>query len=283
MSEVAADRPNAAMAEYWNAAGGATWVAMQALLDRQIAPLSAATVEALAPAEGEHILDIGCGCGATSLELAWRVDPEGTVTGIDISAPMLEVARQRAKAAGYEQVRFIEADAQVYPFEPARFDGAFSRFGVMFFDDPPTAFANIRGGMKPGGRLAFVCWRAMAENPWMTVPLQAGLKHLPAPAPLDPAAPGPFAFAEAARVRDVLGRAGFSDIRVGPHDEPIGADTLEDAITTAVRVGPLGLLMRENPDKQAVVMQALTEALSPYAGEAGVRLPSATWIVQARA
>jgi SAM-dependent methyltransferase len=280
MSEV---RPNAAMAEYWNAAGGATWVDMQALLDRQLAPLSAATVEALAPAEGEHILDIGCGCGATSLEIAWRVDPEGTVTGLDISAPMLEVARRRAKDAGYEQVRFIDADAQTYAFTPAKFDAAFSRFGVMFFDDPPAAFANIRGGMRKGGRLAFICWRAMAENPWMTVPLQAGLRHLPAPTPLDPAAPGPFAFADPDRVRDILGRAGFSDIRIDVHDEAIGAANLEDAITAAVRVGPLGLLMRENPDKQAVVMQALTEALSPYVGDAGVRLPSATWIVQARA
>src|SRR5258706_10555380 len=119
--------PNAAQAEYWNTAGGATWVAMQTLLDRQLAPLSQAVIDALGPAEGEHILDIGCGCGASSLELAWRVDPEGTITGVDVSGPMLDVARKRAKEAGYEQVRFVHADAQTHAFQLGRFDAAVSR------------------------------------------------------------------------------------------------------------------------------------------------------------
>jgi ubiquinone/menaquinone biosynthesis C-methylase UbiE len=275
--------PNAAQAEYWNTAGGATWVAMQALLDRQMAPLSRAAIDALAPGEGERILDIGCGCGGTTLELASRVGPQGAVTGVDVSAPMLEVARRRADETGAGQVRFIEADAQVHVFARGGFDAAFSRFGVMFFDDPPAAFANVRRALKPGGRLVFLCWRAMAMNPWMTVPLQAALKYLPVPAPADPLAPGPFAFADGERVRGILAAAGFSDIRLEPHDERIGAASLADAVTTATRVGPLGLLLRENPDRHEIVTAALGEAMAPYATDAGVLLPSATWIVRALA
>src|SRR5438477_10869711 len=167
MSETAA---NAGQRAYWNEQAGPTWVALQDQLDAQIAPLSQATVAALAPREGEHLLDIGCGCGASTLELAWQVDPEGTVLGVDISAPMLEVARKRAHDAGYEQVRLLEADAQTQAFEPGAFHAAFSRFGVMFFEDPTAAFMNIRRAVKRGGRLAFLCWRAMALNPIMTLP-----------------------------------------------------------------------------------------------------------------
>ena len=170
--------PNAQQATYWNEGAGPTWVELQAPLDRQLAPLGQAAMAALAPKPGERILDIGCGAGNTTLELARAVAPDGRVTGADISHTLLEVARRRgADMAG---VRFVEADVQVHSFEPGGFDAVFSRFGVMFFSDPTAAFVNIRRALKPGGRLAFVCWRTPAENPIMSLPMAAsrqGARH----------------------------------------------------------------------------------------------------------
>ncbi|HEX7758135.1 MAG TPA: methyltransferase domain-containing protein [Caulobacteraceae bacterium] len=275
---------NADQTAYWNEAAGPTWAAMQDIMDWQLAPLSHATIEALGPREGDHLLDIGCGCGASSLELAWAVDPEGSVLGVDISRPMLDVARQRADKAGYAQVRFALGDAQTYAFEAGAFDGVFSRFGVMFFEDPVAAFANIRGALRPGGRMAFVCWRAMADNPLMTLPMQAAAKHFAPPSgpPPDPYAPGPFAFADGERLRRILAEAGFIDIALRPHDEMIGARTLDDAMETALRVGPLGRMLGVFPDKREAASVSVREALAPLATPDGVLLPSATWIVTAR-
>jgi len=274
---------NTDQAAYWNADAGTTWSQLQDILDFQLAPLSRAALAALAPAEGEHILDIGCGCGATSLDLAWAIDPEGSVLGVDISEPMLAVARQRADQAGYKQVRFALGDAQVFPFEAGAFDAVFSRFGVMFFEDPTAAFANIRRALKPGGRLAFVCWRAPTENPVMMLPMQAAARHFEAPpAPVDPLAPGPFAFADGERLRGIMRAAGFTDVTLTPHDEAIGAPTLEDSLKLSLRVGPLGRMLVANPDKAEAALASVREALAPYVKADGVLLPSATWIVTAR-
>ena len=220
---------NAAQIEYWNAGAGETWAAMQRVLDDELGPLGEAGIALLAPKAGERVIDIGCGCGATSLDLAQAVGPGGAVLGVDISAPMLTVARTRAADAGLPQAKFIEGDAQVHGFDAGAFDSVFSRFGVMFFADPPAAFANIRRALKPGGRLTFVCWRAVMENPWMTLPAMAALQHLP---PLteavDADGPGPFAFADPAKVRGILAAAGFADIDLKPHDQAIGARNMED-------------------------------------------------------
>ena len=270
---------NAAQVAYWNDAAGQTWAEMQEALDRQLAPLGRAAMAALAPKRGERLLDVGCGAGQTTLELAAAVAPGGEVVGLDISRPLLEVARARPPAAG---VSFLEGDAQTHPFEPASFDGAFSRFGVMFFADPPAAFANIRGALKPGGRLAFVCWRPLAENPIMTAPMAAAAQHLPPPAPpADPHAPGPFAFADPERVRGILAAAGFESVTIAPHDEAIGGGDLGTAVGLSLRIGPLGMMLRENPDKRDAVVAAVRETLTAYDGPEGVKLPSATWIVSA--
>ncbi|HWA62483.1 MAG TPA: methyltransferase domain-containing protein, partial [Caulobacteraceae bacterium] len=196
--------PNAGQAAYWNTLAGATWVAMQDKLDRQIAGVGAATIAVLDPRPGEKILDVGCGCGASSLELARAVGATGEVLGLDISAPMLEVARRRAAEAGLAQARFQVGDAQVWPFEPGTYDALFSRFGVMFFADPTAAFSNLRRALKPDGRMTFLCWRTVADNPIMTVPGAAAAKLFPAEPPAsppDPNAPGPFAFADGERLR----------------------------------------------------------------------------------
>ncbi len=274
------EAPNAQQATYWNEAAGPTWASLQAPLDRQLAPLGRAAMAALLPRPGERILDIGCGAGQTSLDLARAVAPGGEVMGADISGTLLAVARDRA--AELDGVRFVEADAQTHPFETGRFDAVFSRFGVMFFADPAAAFANIQRAVKPGGRLAFVCWRRPDENPIMTLPMAAAAPFLPPPAPPEPGAPGPFAFADPDRIRAVLGAGGFADITVTPHDEKVGAGDLDTVLAMTLKVGPLGAMLRDHPDKRDTVIAAVRTALAPHEGPDGVKLDSATWIVTAR-
>jgi SAM-dependent methyltransferase len=276
MTEPAANTDQIA---YWNDAAGQTWAELQDLLDVQTEPLGRAVIAALAPRPGEFVLDVGCGCGQTSLTLAERVRPDGGVVGVDISQPMLAVARERAKAA--PQVSFVEADAQTFAFEPGAFDAIHSRFGVMFFEDPAAAFANLRAALKPGGRLGFVCWRPIAENPIMSLPMAAAARHVPAPPPPEPGAPGPFAFADPERVRAILSGAGFTDIAIAPQDLPAGGNSVEDALRLSLRVGPLGRQLREHPEGREGAVAAIRAALSEHQIDGRVFLPSATWIVTA--
>jgi len=273
--------PNAAQSEYWNAAAGETWAKLQELLDRQIEPLGLAAIDVLQPGEGEHIIDIGCGCGQSSLALAACVAPTGSVLGIDLSKPMLEVARHRPRPAANLRVDFRQLDAQTGDIGRGIFDAAFSRFGVMFFSDPVAAFRNIRASLKRGGRLVFVCWRPLAENPWMLAPLQAALPFIPPVAPPDPTAPGPFAFADAGRVRSILSDAGFALVTTEPFDARIGGGDLEQSLKLALRLGPLGAALREHPELSRKVASAVRAVLSKYLTPGGVLMPSAVWIVRA--
>lgn len=257
------------------------WAEVQAPLELQLAPLGRHALEALAPRPGENVLDIGCGGGETALDLARAVAPDGTVVGIDLSAPVLALAQRAAK--GCERVRFVQADAQVFPFEPASFDAAFSRFGVMFFANPTAAFINIRRGLRPNGRIAFVCWRALEENPLDLVPLRAASAHLPPQAAQDPAAPGSFAFANPDRVRGILERAGFEAIGITAHDDQVGSGDLDTMLAVCSRVGALGKILRENPDLRAMTLPAVRSVLAAHDGPDGIRLSAATWIVTARA
>jgi SAM-dependent methyltransferase len=281
MSQILEPSSNAAQIEYWNAIAGETWAKFQELLDRQIEPLGLAAIDVLAPAEGEHIIDIGCGCGQSSLALAARVAPTGSVVGVDLSKPMLEVARRRPRPAPSLRVDFRQLDAQTGNIGRSVFDAAFSRFGVMFFSDPVTAFANIRASLKPGSRLAFVCWRSLGENPWMQAPLQAALPLIPPVAPPDPTAPGPFAFADANRVRSILASAGFVSVTIKPFDTRIGVGGVEQSLQLALKVGPLGAALREQPELSGKVAGAVKDALSKYLTPDGVLMPGAVWIVLA--
>jgi len=257
------------------------WAEVRDLLELQLAPLGRHALAALAPRPGESVLDIGCGGGETALDLARLVAPDGTVVGIDLSAAVLTFAQRAAK--GCERVRFIQADAQVFSFEPASFDAAFSRFGVMFFVDPAAAFINIRRSLRPNGRLAFVCWRALEENALDNLPLKAASGHLPPQPALDPDAPGPFAFANPDRMRSTLERAGFGEIDITPHDEPVGSGDLDAMLAVVSRVGALGKILRENPELRAVTLPVVRSALAAHDGPDGVKLNAATWVVTARA
>jgi SAM-dependent methyltransferase len=256
------------------------WAEVREPLERQLAPLGRRAVTALAPRPGERILDIGCGGGETAVELARAVAPDGTVLGIDVSAAVLGFARHAADRCA--RVRFITADAQVYPFEPGSFDAAFSRFGVMFFADPTAAFINIRRGLKPNGRLAFVCWRALEENQLDSLPLSAATPYLPPQPDHHPDAPGPFAFADSNRVRGVLATAGFADIEINAHDEQVGSGNLDTMLAVCTRVGALGKILRENPEWRGATVAAVRSALAAHDGPDGVTLRAATWIVTAR-
>ena len=278
-----AENGNADQIAYWNADAGEVWAALQQHLDAQLEPHGLKTIEALAPRAGERIIDVGCGAGQTSLALAQAIGSKGTIIGCDISRPLLDLARRRAADAGVANVSFIEADVQTHVFAPATFDAVFSRFGVMFFAEPPLALANIRSGLVPGGRLAFVCWRAPAENMFMTLPYEATRAHLPPAPEVAPAAPGPFAFADPDRVRHILTTAGFRDIELVPFDERIGGGNLEQTLAVSLEVGLLGRALREHPEKRELVVDHVREALRSHVDVDGVvRLGSASWIVTAR-
>ena len=273
---------NAAQIEAWNTTVGRTWVEFQDHLDRQVQPLGLAAMRALAPSAGEHLLDIGCGCGQSTVQLAERVGKDGAVMGVDVSLPMLEVARRRPAPVGAARVVFHHCDAQVDALGTMQFDGAFSRFGVMFFAEPVLAFKNITHALKPGGRLAFVCWRPLQENPWLRVPLEAARPYLPASAAADPDAPGPFAFADAARVRSLLVSAGFSAVTAEPLDMLLGGADLEATLTLNLRMGPLGAALRESPEVLPLVVGPVREALRHHLTDQGVRIGGAWWVMTAR-
>ena len=272
---------------YWNEQAGAKWVEMQERIDAQIEPLGLAAMERLAPAAGERILDVGCGCGSTTLALAERVGPRGRVTGVDISRPMLARARERATARGVGTVDFVEADASSHAFGPASVDAVFSRFGVMFFADPPAAFANLRRAVRPSGRLAFVCWQSLMANEWVRVAIEAAAPLVPLPAPPAPGTPGPFQLADGDWVRTILDRAGWRDVVVEPYETRLGVggtDDLDESVDFLLRIGPLARVLGEIPDRpdlRDAVADALRDRLAAAHGPEGVQLGAAAWIVTA--
>ena len=276
---------NTTQIEFWNGETGRNWVTQDALMEAMLQPLGESVMDTLAPQPGEHVLDIGCGCGHTSLSLAGRVGAEGSVTGIDISAPMLAVASHFA--AERNSIQFIEADAQTHAFAPERYDMVFSRFGVMFFEDPVTAFANIRSALRASGRLAFCCWQPRAVNPFMTVPAMAALELLPAPPEMPPRTPGPFAFEEADYVTAVLIKAGFESVAVMPLQQPLTFGrglSLTNIVERLVQIGPIAQMVRDAPeDLQQPVRDKVADAVKPfYSEDTGMTLDGQFWQVTAR-
>lgn len=275
---------NAEQIAEWNGAMGQRWAESQRETDAVVAAFGQAALQRAAAQPGERVIDIGCGCGDTAVELARRVGTGGRVLGVDVSRPMLEVARARAAAAGLRQLDFAEADASVAAL-PAGNDLLYSRFGVMFFADPVAAFVHLRAALRPGGRLVFVCWRAPRDNPWAMAPLVAARKALGiTPPPADPLAPGPFAFANGERTRAILADAGFAGVELQRVDAPIriGA-TPREAAEAAVRLGPTARLVREaGAEHLPAILQGIERELASHAAADGqVSLGGATWLVSA--
>lgn len=276
---------NAEQSTYWNDQAGPKWVALQSHLDAMLTPIGVAALDRLGDIAGAAVLDVGCGCGATTLEIARRVGPRGSVMGVDISRPMLERARQSAREAGHDNAEFVCADAQTENLKRT-FDAVFSRFGVMFFADPTAAFANLRRAMNPGAALSFACWRSIDQNEWMMVPLMAALQHIPPPEPPPPGAPGPFAFADRARVEGILGGAGFANIEIEPHDPVVdigGGLPLQQVADFVVQMGPTSRLLQDaSDDLKSRVASSIASALKPSYANGRVALKGAAWLVRAR-
>jgi SAM-dependent methyltransferase len=274
---------NAAQAEYWTSVAGPKWTDHQEHQDQVLRPVSDRLITAAAPKPGDRVIDVGCGCGATTIDFAERVGPAGEVLGLDISEPMLARARERAPQS--QPIRFELADATVYDFEPNRADLVASRFGIMFFADPAKSFANLRNGLKPGGRLVFACWREPKQNPWLILPLREAGKHAPPLPETNPEDPGPFAFASEARVRRILSDAGFADIDLEPQDLALDIAAgrgLDTAVRAAMTIGPTSRILDGQSDAvRAAATADIRKALAAHTREDGVPLGAAIWMVTA--
>jgi SAM-dependent methyltransferase len=265
----------------WNGPGGASWLAAYERIERSIGGFSADAMAEAAARPGERVLDVGCGTGATTAELAARVAPGGSALGVDISRILIEAARAQKAAAN---LSFAVGDVTAFPFEARSFDLVFSRFGVMFFADPVAAFGNLRRALAPSGRLVFVCWRTPRENPWGLVPFKAAAPHLPPVERPGPEDPGQYAFGDRARVERILMEAGFATPSFRPldRDNVLGKD-IEEALLNIGRFGPLARLFADAASEQvARAKAAVAAALAPHAGPAGVVLAAACWLVSAK-
>jgi len=272
--------------EYWNGDAGKRWAHDDDIMARLLLPVSKALLDHASVGTCQRALDVGCGGGSQSMMLAQRLSADARVLGVDISGPLLEVARSKI-ATGHSgaQVDFLQADAASFEFAANSFDLLFSRFGVMFFDDPVAAFRNMRSAMTKPGRLAFSCWQAMKSNEWTWIPIQTALQHLPPPEPPVPNAPGPFAFANPTRLESILTEAGFADIHLHSFNTTLRiseAATLTQAVQDLARIGPMGRLLQDQ--SQAAldkVYPAMETALQPFFKPGALEMDSAIWLVTA--
>jgi SAM-dependent methyltransferase len=267
--------------KFWNDKAGQDWTSLQARMDVNLSAIGDAVLALADARAGMAVLDVGCGTGATSLAMAAA---GAKVTGLDVSKPMLGLARKRAAEAGLD-IAFIEADASAHAFAP-EYDLIFSRFGVMFFDDPIGAFANLHRALRTGGRLAFVCWRPLAENLWAAAPLGAAKPFLPEQPSPDPLAPGPFAFADPQRILSILTDVGFHDVEIEKYDGVMrmGRDIPTIAAQT-LQIGPLSRAVGEADEVTRVkIVEAVRAVMGKFATTDGeIAPPTACWLVSAKA
>ncbi len=277
--------PNAAQFEHWNSDEARRWVTEQDGFDRMLAPFADALFSAAPLTTRSRVLDIGCGTGLTTCDAA-RTAASGSARGLDISLAMVDGARARAASVGLTNVSFDVGDAQTEHFA-ADVDVVISRFGVMFFDDPTRAFANIRTALTPAGRIAFVCWQELDANPWMAVPAAAMARHVELPGGGSAEAPGPFSFGDRDRVLRVLDRAGFTDVSVEPMTTSVllgGGGTLDDAVAFLRSTGIARKLLADvaAPTVERAIAE-VTTSIEPYLTADGARLDGAAWVVTAAA
>jgi SAM-dependent methyltransferase len=271
----------AEQAAYWNGPGGQCWLAAYARIERGFSEFASVVFAAANARPGEHIIDVGCGTGATTAELARAVGPTGHVLGVDISETLIEAARSHR----VDGATFVLGDAATHPFKAGSYDLVFSRFGVMFFAEPRAAFKNLLQALKPSGRLVFICWRPPQENPWALVPLRAAqpfLPPLPRPGPEDP---GQFAFGDRQRVERILTEAGFGRLSIAPVERPMFlGGSIAEILQGAGRFGPLARAFADaEPAAVEKAKAAIATALEPHLGPTGVTLPGACWLVTADA
>ena len=276
--------------EMWNGRAGASWVRHNTLLEQLLAEPGRRCMDTLSPPAGARLLDVGCGCGNQTLEWASRLDAQSKITGIDISEPMLSLAHDLKAAhqsALQAEVEFVEGDASDSLFPNETFDAIYSRFGVMFFNDPTAAFATLRATLKPDGELGFVCWQSPTLNPFFTAPMQAALSVLPQPPSAKPGAPGPFGLADKNIITNVLSDAGFRELSITPLELQlsVGGSLSFDAIfEELVQIGPAAALIAESdPSLKDRAREAVYKRLFEfYSPGNGVAFEANFWLVNAR-
>ena len=281
MSEV-----NKNQREFWSGKGGDVWVERQSAMDTMLSPLGEAALNKLNFNENENVLDIGCGCGHTTLNIAKRIGPTGKVTGLDISEPMLKKAKESAEEMSLTNASFNCVDVQTDEIGEQLFSVAFSRFGVMFFEDSVVAFRNINKSLISGGSLSFVCWQSPAKNPWQSLFVQEVKKFIDLPSP-PPRSPGPFAFMESEYVSSILKESEFQDIIIDGHEAEVNmfsGRSLSDSVKDYISINPVvSEMLKGSPENQKTeIIKSAIEAFSPYYSEKGLVFPSATWLVTAR-
>lgn len=283
MSDLLIELNNNDMREFWNGIGGRKWVSYQDRLDSSLIAFGHEAMTTAQIAPGEQVLDIGCGCGDTSLEIAAKIGPSGKVTGVDVSKVILNQAQERAYSIS--NINFVCVDAQYCDFEPLACDLVYSRFGVMFFSDPGAALGNIRKALKPGGRMVFVCWQPIKQNQWINLPLEIATKYAPPPPPSSSQDPGAFSFGDTRRIKEVLEVAGFSSVLIRPYNTKFNlGHSLIEAVDFISTIGPSSYLMDDSgidANIKAGFLRELHQTLSLYATEHSVSLDASAWIVSA--
>jgi SAM-dependent methyltransferase len=275
---------NDAQRRYWNEVAGPRWVAGQGFRERRNQESLALLLDCLRLAGGERVLEIGCGTGALTLPLAQAVGERGRVVAVDISEPMLGVARQRVAESGLGNITLLLGDAQVFALEPAAFDVATSRMGVMFFADPVVAFRNIGTALKPDGRLVFACWAPLAENRHWLISYDIAVRHLGPPAPSSDPMPGPLAFGDPDYVRRILTAAGFADVEIERAHPTITGGSAEEEARQALMMGPTARLIEAKQPSQAVrqaIAEDIAAAFAAAASAGPIRLPATIFLVTA--
>lgn len=266
----------------WDGAAGEAWVEMQRVLDELLEPFNRVLLEHALRERPNRVLDVGCGAGSTTLSVARHLGSGGSCVGVDLSTALIEVARQRAIAEKAGNVTFVHADAQTHRFEANSFDAVISRFGVMFFEDPVAAFANLRHAARSESTLTFVAWRSPGENPFMTTAARAAAPFLPSLPTPDLNGPGQFGLADPGRVRHMLDASGWQNVDIGPIDVPSSV-AHEELLSYVTRLGPVGLALKEVDEPTRVkVTAAVHAAFDPYIQDGAARFTAACWLVRAR-
>ena len=278
------DDKNIKQKQFWSGAGGDVWVDKQREMDIMLNPLGRKAIEQLVLEEHTKILDIGCGCGATTIEIA-KMIPKGHVTGLDISIPMLDRAEKFASEMSLSNIDFQVKDVQTEEINSNHYDIAFSRFGVMFFEDPYEAFKNINQAIKENGQLVFVCWQHPSLNPWQSLSLQVIKEYLDLPSP-PPKSPGPFAFEDKDYIEDILKGSDFKDISIADNQEDIvmfSGKSIREACEDYLTINPVVTEMLKNSGNELKeeILEALIAKFSSFHNNDGLLFPSATWIVSA--
>ena len=287
MSQVDLAQPNSPYVDFWNTVLVPKFDQWRHVLVGGLGLHSARVFPELPLKRGDAVLDVGCGWGETAIEIARRVGPNGRVVGLDCCDAFLAAGRADAAKAGVRNIRFIAADVETYPLAP-EFDVCFSRFGTQFFQNPVAGLRNMRRGLRPGGTMMMIVWRARADNPWLERAKQVVLRHLP-PVEADAAScgPGPFSMADPDVVTRQLQIAGYAEpaFRRIDVDVMVGR-TVEEAVAFQLAIGPAGEVYRaagpEAERKRQILVDALRDELQDFARPDGVMMASSSWLVTAR-